>query len=358
MPDASEFKGLVDWMSVQTWPDVKDLLQRERITTYSHPYGFVVCRVESIKFPGWQIRIHLWPPAREFEETLRRNGTADQQVHCHGWRLKSTVLVGAVEEVSCSVLEAEDTTLALYSVSSDYGSGNSRLSIMKLGVGVHELGRMVRTTPDGLFDIPTGRFHMSRSASPDRTATLVATELTSGRPSCVVAPARDVPRLVNRRESVNNLEASLDELDSAYRREAAGGDVWASFVFLVNERNEVLMLRSHRRPELWQPVGGRSEPLDKNPLMTAVRETFEEVKVRLSPDQLVPLTDVRRDVGAGHVYFWWTRISDCEHLSVFSGEVSELRWVTLSTLGLMPTYPATGQILDELGKSIASNMAD
>jgi 8-oxo-dGTP pyrophosphatase MutT (NUDIX family) len=221
----------------------------------------------------------------------------------------------------------------------------------KAGVDVNELDRRIRTSSDGLFDIPASRFHASRSASPDRTATLVATELAGEKSSYVVAPASNI-RLVNRRESVHVLDASLEELDDAYRGETAGGDLWASFVFLVNGRNEVLMLRSHRRPELWQPVGGRAEPLDKNPRMTAVREAFEEVNIRLSPDQLIPVGDLLRDVGTGRVYFWWTRTSDLEYFTVLGSEVSELRWVSLTAVDIIPTYPATAHILDQLGRSL------
>lgn len=86
------------WLASRTVDDVRRLLSRHCKVAYRHPYGFDVCRTNLSLFPGWTIRVHLWPRRAELSERMSEANTEDQAVHCHGWNLMTAVVFGAVEE--------------------------------------------------------------------------------------------------------------------------------------------------------------------------------------------------------------------------------------------------------------------
>ena len=64
---------------------------------------------------------------------------------------------------------------------------------------------------------------------------------------------------------------------------------YASIVFVVNKKDEVLILKRSKKgsfPGVWALPGGRGEP-GESPEETAIREVREETKIQLSLDSLL-----------------------------------------------------------------------
>src|SRR4051794_20419382 len=98
MTNTTTHDAVARWLLAATIDDARRLLERNCETAYRHPYGFDVCRTNFAEFPGWTIRIHLWPNQAELSRRMLEEGTEHQGVHCHGWDLKTKVLLGAIRE--------------------------------------------------------------------------------------------------------------------------------------------------------------------------------------------------------------------------------------------------------------------
>jgi 8-oxo-dGTP pyrophosphatase MutT (NUDIX family) len=137
--------------------------------------------------------------------------------------------------------------------------------------------------------------------------------------------------------------------DRRYKEESEGLDDWAAFAFLKNEVGDILMLKTVRRPELWQPPGGRKEKADLDPWSTLVREMREEIGSSVETGTVIASTVLPRDVGFGEVFFW---LLDASRITVsskrHSDEVLKMQWVAPGSLGSAQLYPATHYALKEL----------
>lgn len=338
-----------EWLAIQTWPDLRSRLDATpQLVAYEHPYGFVVCRLEDTPVAGWQIRVHLWPSRREMERLLTHNRTNAQQVHAHGWDIVSQVVLGAVEESGYRLTPDPGAEQSVYRAVSDYGAGTSRLNLEQVGVRVDLVDRRLRHSGDGVLTIPRGTYHSSISGSAPGV-TVVATEV-SGGDSFVVAPRHTAPTVVNARRSVPDLHELLTTFDRLH--ESRPGDEWASFIFLVTATNDVLLVRSTRRPEQWQPVGGRQEPADLSPVRTLQREAREEVGVALEGCDLRPLVTLPRDVGTGDVHFYLAYLPERPGLELQRAEVLDHRWVPLTEVDRLPMYPGSRAALPFLRDAV------
>ncbi|MEV4576937.1 hypothetical protein AB0K16_27195 [Nonomuraea jabiensis] len=204
-----------EWLARRSVAEIREWIGRDRVLAYEHPYGFMVVRLEQAFVPGWQIRVHLWPPKAVQEERMRRNGTHLQQVHAHGWHLWSVVLLGALDEACYTIADEPDSPLAAYSVTSDYGQGSSRLRLEREGVVAEPDGRLRRSPDDASYLIPAGRLHASLSAPESWNMSLVATELAGNVPSTVVAPRSLGAATANRRGEARDLPVLWSLLDRA-----------------------------------------------------------------------------------------------------------------------------------------------
>ncbi|MFF4617854.1 hypothetical protein [Nonomuraea jabiensis] len=148
---------------------------------------------------------------------MRRNGTHLQQVHAHGWRLWSRVLLGALDEACYTVSDESGSPLAAYSVTSDYGQGSSRLRLEREGVAVEADARLRRLPDDAPYLIPAGRLHASLSAKGSWNVSLVATELAGTIPSTVIAPRSLGAATANERGEARDLPMLRSLLDRAAR---------------------------------------------------------------------------------------------------------------------------------------------
>jgi 8-oxo-dGTP pyrophosphatase MutT (NUDIX family) len=346
--------NLVDvdsWLKVQTWPDLRELITEAPTTPYVHPYGFVVFRLETEWFPAWHIRLHLWPAHREMLRQLQESGVVDQLVHCHGWDMKSVVCLGSLSEHWYKLRTEEGCTKRLYRVVSDYAVGRSVLVAEMDRVEPILISDTERKASDGLQLIQAGEYH-STIASEGPAVSVVATSRTHSGKSRVVGPPTRNGEYFNTRRAVENADYLLDSYDKLYVDLAAGADRWASFVFLVDDAHRVLVVRPTRRPELWQPIGGRSEHLDRDPMATVIREIREEVGVHLDPSQLIELGVMERDVGKGKAYFWIACVKSGMTISIAAIEILAWDWMALDSLTDLPMYPGTRAMLESLRQHV------
>jgi len=85
---------------------------------------------------------------------------------------------------------------------------------------------------------------------------------------------------------------------------------YASIVFVVNKKDEVLILKRSNRgsfPGVWALPGGKGEP-GESPEETAVREVMEETQIQLSLDSLLFLH--KMVTGEKEFYFFFSKVDN------------------------------------------------
>jgi hypothetical protein len=205
MHEDADSNDIADRLGAYTLSRLPGLLQDEQTSAYEHPYGFTVVRLHRELITGWQIRIHLWPPRELQEARLKRNGATDQQVHSHGWRIWSIVLLGRLVERSFEIAEDEASIYGSYTVVSDYATGFSRLELQQPYVTPMEEQRRIRTPSSEGYFIPTGALHASSSEGEIWSLSLVATELSHNVRSRVVAPMALGRTVLNERRATSDM---------------------------------------------------------------------------------------------------------------------------------------------------------
>lgn len=281
-------------------------------------------------------------------KSARENGVVDQLVHCHGWDLKSAVCLGLLSE-SRYELATRDGNQGVYRVVSDYADGSSCLILQQEQVQSALVAEHQRGASSGVHLIPAGGYHSTITVAAPAVS-VVATSRTHKCDSRVIGPPVISGMISNARHLVEDLDGLLSRYDRIYLEAVGDADRWASFVFIVDESNRVLLVRSIRRPELWQPIGGRSESFDRNPEATVIREAEEEIGIHLEPSQLVKLDVVDRDVGEGRLYFWIAHVKSDVALHPAHPEIINLEWITIGELYELPTYSATRSALQCLSR--------
>ena len=282
---------------------------------------------------------------------LRESGIVDQLVHCHGWDMKSTVCLGSLSESRYELATGDGCTQSLYRAVSDYAVGSSKLVLELEQVRPVLVSEHRRDAWTGTHRIQAGQYHSTLVTAGPTVSVVATSRVHSGR-SRVVGPRVADGTISNDRRAVEDADRLLSTYDDIYLDVANGADRWASFVFLVDENHQVLVARSTRRPDLWQPIGGRSERLDRDPVATAIREAEEEVGIRLDPGELVQLDVVNRDVGEGMVHFWVAHVRSGLILHVTRAEILDFEWTQVSALADLPTYPGTRSVLQRLRRHL------
>jgi 8-oxo-dGTP pyrophosphatase MutT (NUDIX family) len=115
---------------------------------------------------------------------------------------------------------------------------------------------------------------------------------------------------------------------------------------LFDDANRVLLVRTRRLRNYWQPAGGRVQPQDPSPLDALTRELREELRLDLDPRAFKLELVTQHDLGPGDVHFYSARLTNPEGIEADSREIIEMRWFPLSTalLGL-PALSATRKFL-------------
>lgn len=120
-------------------------------------------------------------------------------------------------------------------------------------------------------------------------------------------------------------------------------------VALRDEMKNVLLMRSHKLPWVWQPVGGGIEPEDVSAKSAALRELREELGIILDATSLKDIMEVPYDFGEGTIYFFEATLdSQSMRFSIDSQEVIECRWFSKKEALALPAMPATKKYLSQM----------
>ncbi|MBT8226973.1 MAG: NUDIX hydrolase [Dactylosporangium sp.] len=134
-----------------------------------------------------------------------------------------------------------------------------------------------------------------------------------------------------------------ERLENAERNVAVVG--------LRDSNDRILMIRTRRLPEWWQPLGGGMEP-GEAPEGAALRELFEEAKLSLELHELEPVATESYDFGEGTVHFFQAHIdSERDSLKFNEQEILEHRWLAVNDAVRLDTFPATQAFLVRLSKA-------
>ena len=117
---------------------------------------------------------------------------------------------------------------------------------------------------------------------------------------------------------------------------------------IINEAGSILMVRTTRLPNHWQPLGGGMDPLDKTPEDTIIREIGEESSIIILRDRLQHEITTDYDLGNGKVYFYSTKQEVDESTWFDSKEIVEHKWFTLEEALNLTVFPATKRFLTHL----------
>jgi 8-oxo-dGTP pyrophosphatase MutT (NUDIX family) len=108
-----------------------------------------------------------------------------------------------------------------------------------------------------------------------------------------------------------------------------------SYVVVMDERREELLLVAHRKAGLWLPAGGHVEP-GEDPWHTAARECHEELRIQAEPTTVAGtrpfFVTVTRTRGPGQhtdVSLWYLVQAQSEAITWFdTGEFDGIRWLS------------------------------
>lgn len=128
---------------------------------------------------------------------------------------------------------------------------------------------------------------------------------------------------------------------------------------LVDGDKRVLLVRTRRLPQFWQPVGGGVEPGDGGePRNTATRELREELGLDLPEDALQPSLETPYDFGQGTVHFFVAHLPEMADLDIDDHEILEMSRFKVSEAIKLPAYPATKRFLEHLGRQLDERPAE
>ena len=113
-------------------------------------------------------------------------------------------------------------------------------------------------------------------------------------------------------------------------------------VGLVNDSGCLLMVKTNKLQDAWQPVGGGVEGTE-SPSEALIREVREELAIHINPSRSVLNTVFPYDFGKGSVHFFTIPIDNSlvDSIAVDSREIAEIKWFSLDELVSIPCYPAT-----------------
>jgi 8-oxo-dGTP pyrophosphatase MutT (NUDIX family) len=141
-----------------------------------------------------------------------------------------------------------------------------------------------------------------------------------------------------------------DGLVRRARRDEPRRDV--AVVGLWDAEERLLLVRTRRFPDRWQPIGGGIDAADESPESALVREVEEEVALRLGEHDFHPVVRTRYDFGEGTVHFFQARIGELASAISFNRrEILDYQWVRLDETDGLPMFPATQAFLKALSSS-------
>jgi 8-oxo-dGTP pyrophosphatase MutT (NUDIX family) len=134
------------------------------------------------------------------------------------------------------------------------------------------------------------------------------------------------------------------------RRDNARRDV--AVVGLRDAGDRLLLVRTRRFPDQWQPIGGGIDSADASPVEALVREVEEELALRLRERDFRLVVRAPYDFGEGTVHFYEARIGHLvSRISFNRREILGHLWVRLDETDGLPMFPATQAFLKALNSS-------
>lgn len=137
-----------------------------------------------------------------------------------------------------------------------------------------------------------------------------------------------------------------DEYIRRERQEYPNRTVAVLVLVDVNER--ILLVKTHRLPNHWQPVGGGVKATDDSPETAVLRETKEEAGLTLREAEIRKIFETDYDFGAGSVHFFLAPLAETGSLRFNEVEILSWRWFSLNSSMTLPVFPATKKCLEYL----------
>ena len=128
-----------------------------------------------------------------------------------------------------------------------------------------------------------------------------------------------------------------------------------SIIGLLNKDKEILLVRTSKLPNYWQPIGGGMEPFDESPLDTIKREVREEVNLILESDQIEELLRTSYDFGKGYIFFFVASYFEMNKITFNKNEILEHKWISINEALNLEHLPATGFFLEFLKNKYSKN---
>lgn len=138
---------------------------------------------------------------------------------------------------------------------------------------------------------------------------------------------------------VNDKNIEREKLNNPRRNVAVIG---------ILKGSQILMVRTKRLPNQWQPIGGGMKPFDQSPTDTLLREVKEEINISLSKESVKFEIETSYDFGEGSVYFYSTKFSLEENPIFDTNELAEWQWFNIKDALELSIFPATKKFLDHL----------
>ena len=117
---------------------------------------------------------------------------------------------------------------------------------------------------------------------------------------------------------------------------------------LINFDNSILLVRTTRFPDHWQPIGGGMRESDKSPIDAVKRELKEESHIDLPLSKIQFEIETKYDFGKGKVYFYTARLQPDVVLKFDKSEINEWRWFKIKDALSLKMFPATRKFIEHL----------
>lgn len=114
---------------------------------------------------------------------------------------------------------------------------------------------------------------------------------------------------------------------------------------LLNEHNEVFLVRTKRYPEYWQPLGGGIDEEDTDAQAAVVREVYEEAGLKIERETMSEVVQTPFDFGEGIVFLFTAPFPTGQTMNIDEEEIAEAKWFPVKDTESVLAYPATKTFL-------------
>jgi 8-oxo-dGTP pyrophosphatase MutT (NUDIX family) len=119
-------------------------------------------------------------------------------------------------------------------------------------------------------------------------------------------------------------------------------------VGLMNSHGCILLVRTRKFPDHWQPIGGGVQPEDASPLDAVIRELKEEAGLTFVPPDFKLHLTTGYDFGEGHIYFYIASVPETTELTFDPEEIAEWKWFPIDSLDVVAAFPAAQSFFKSL----------